>query len=90
MIAVLLKDRKSLFSSLEKKSQLTEVKLYAIETLNRNRSMLHAVSFYLYSQTLGQYDRDLTKEVIEKSKSETIVMQDEDSFTKLFEFSRKY
>ena len=42
--------------------------------------MLHAVSFYLYSQTLGQYDRDLTKEVIEKSKSETIVMQDEDSF----------
>ena len=39
---------------------------------------------------MGNYDGVLTDEEVEKYRSETIVMEDEDSFTQLLEYLQNY
>ena len=65
--------------------QLINVNFSYLETFNRDRAVPHAVGFYRVSKILDKFDRDLTNDDIEKNKSNTVVMENEDCMSQTFD-----
>ena len=67
-------------------NQVTNVCLYDIETFNRDRAIPYAIGYFPISKMgISKYNRDLTKEEIEKYLNEVRIFDGEDCITKMFE-----
>ena len=59
-------------------SHLTNFIVYDLETRNEDSARPYCISFYRLSKIAGRYERDPTKEELEKSKKDTIAFMGDD------------
>ena len=70
-------------------SQLTNFITYDLETHNTDRARPYAFCFYRLSKLAGRYNRDLTKDEIEKCKKDTIAFDGDNCVEKALDFCLK-
>ena len=70
-------------------SHLTNFITYDLETHNTDRARPYVFCFYRLSKLAGRYNRDLTKDEIEKCKKDTIALDGENCVEKALDFCLK-
>ena len=70
-------------------SHLTNFIIYDLETYNTDRARAYAFCFYRLSKLTGRYNRDLTKDEIEKCRKDTIAFDGDNCVEKALDFCLK-
>ena len=70
-------------------SHLTSFIVYDLETHNTDRARPYCISFYRLSKIAGRYDRDQTREELDKCKKNTIVFDEDNCVEKALDFCLK-
>ena len=70
-------------------SHLTNFIVYDIETHNTDRARPYCISFYRLSKLAGRYDRDPTKNELEKSLQDTIAFAGDKCFSNALDYCLK-
>ena len=70
-------------------SHLTNFIVYDLETHNTDRARPYNMTFYRLSKIAGRYDRDPTKEELEKSKKDTIAFMGDDCINNALDYLLK-
>ena len=70
-------------------SHLTNFIVYDLETYSTDRARPYCISFYRLSKIAGRYDRDQTREELEKCKKDSIVFDGDSCIEKALDFCLK-
>ena len=77
--------RKTIFFPTETENQPHKDISSGLKSYNRDRALPGSVRFHLVSKIKGKFDQHLTKEELEKYQSDTLVMEDADCISQMFE-----
>ena len=69
---------------------MNSVTSYNPKSFRDGRTIPYAVCFYTVSENLGNCDRALINEWIEICKNDTVVLEDDDCITQLYEDQKKF
>ena len=70
-------------------SHLTNFIVYDLETHNTDRARPNCISFYRLCKTAGRYNRELTRDEIDRCKKETIAFMGDDCIGNALDFCSK-